>query len=90
MSIVDAIIFIAAVFGCSADGPIAVRQWLLLGRAGARSGWQAVARLKATVQRRQQAKPCPAELQRRERLRWESLAFDQYKNSTEHEEYRPS
>jgi hypothetical protein len=86
----DGIILLAAVLGCSADGPVAARQWWLLGRASARLERQAVARLKATVQRRQQAKPCPAELERRERIHREFMAFDPLKNSTEYEEYRPS
>jgi hypothetical protein len=34
--------------------------------------------------------PCPAEQKRRERMRREFLAFDPYRNSTEHEEYQPS
>lgn len=90
MSIVSGIILLAAVFGCSADGPVAARQWWLLGRAGARLEQQAIARLKAAAQRRRQAKPCPAELERRERIHREFMALDLLKNSTEHEEYRPS
>lgn len=90
VNIVNGIILLAAVFGCSADGPVAARQWWLLGRAGVRFERQAMARLKAAAQGRRQAKPCPAELERRERIRREFLALDLLKNSTEHEEYRPS
>lgn len=90
VTIVGGIIFIAAVLGCSADGPVATRQWWLLGRAGTRLGRQAITQLKAAVQRRQQTDPCPCVQERRERSRREFLALDLLKNSTEHEEYRPS
>lgn len=90
MNIVDGIILLAAVLGCSADGPVAARQWWLLGRASAQLERSAVARLKAAVQRRQQADPCPCVVERREQARRAYLAFDPYRNSTEYEEYRPS
>jgi hypothetical protein len=34
--------------------------------------------------------PCSAEQKRRERMWHEFLAFDPFRNSTDHEEYRPS
>jgi hypothetical protein len=90
VNIMDGIILLAAVLGCSADGPVAARQWWLLGRASARLERQAVARLKAAAQRRQQGKPCPAELERRKQALRDFQAFDPFQNSTEYEEYRPS
>lgn len=35
-------------------------------------------------------RPCPCVAERRERVRREALAFDVFRNSTEHEEYQPS
>jgi hypothetical protein len=90
VSIVSGIIFLAAVFGCSADGPVAARQWWMLGRAGTRLGQSAVTRLKAAGQRRQQTGPCPCVVERREQARRAYLAFDPLRNATDHEEYRPS
>jgi len=63
---------------------------LLAAVISSRFGQYALTLVKTAAQRWQRPVLCPAELERRERLRREFMAFDLLKNSTEHEEYRPS
>jgi hypothetical protein len=89
MSLIPGIILMAALLGCTSDGPAAMREWLRMVRTSAQFGQQVMTRLRATVQHRS-ASPCPCVAERKARARMEACAFDPFKNSTEHEEYRSS
>jgi hypothetical protein len=89
VNIVPMIVLLAAVLDCTTDGPETLREGVRLVRLSRRLGQQFLGRLQAMVRPRPAAS-CPCVQERRERMRREFLAFDSYRNSTEHEEYRPS
>lgn len=91
MNFMSTLLFVAAILGCSTDGPEAIREGWRIVRVGHRLSRKVLAQMQTTLRNRQpKVSPCPAEQERREHLRREFLALDPFKNSTEHEEYRPS
>jgi hypothetical protein len=93
VNVVPEVLLFSALLGCTTDGPVAVRESWRMARVGGRLGHQAVQRLKAVLRRKRQVArydTCPAEQERREQRRREFTAYDVFKNTTEHEEYRPS
>lgn len=91
MNLAPMIVLLAAVCGCTADGPAAFHEGWRLARLGSRFGRKVLARARAAAPScRTPRLPCRAELERRERQGRDFLAFDVFRNSTEYEEYRPS
>jgi hypothetical protein len=84
MNLTPVIVLVAALLGCTRDGPEVVLKGLSLVRAGRRLGRIARTRLKAT--RRRQASPCRCAAERHERIWREMEALDVFANSTLHEE----
>jgi hypothetical protein len=89
VNIAPMIVLLAAVLDCTTDGPVTLREGVRLVRLSRRLGQQVLGRVQAMVRPRPAA-PCPCMQERHERSRRVYLAFDPFRNSTEHEEYRPS
>lgn len=85
---ITTLMVLAALLGCTADGPAAVREGIHAARHGGRLCRLVMHRLGMALHLR--CVPSARALERQDRLRRELMAFDLYRNSTEHEEYRPS
>jgi len=89
MNLVPIVVLLAAVLGCTTDGPEAVREGFKVARFSRRFWRMTVQKLKAAAQRPPTI-PCPCVREHRKRVRDDWAALDVFRNSTAHEEYRPS
>lgn len=87
---VTAVMVLAALIGCTADGASAVREGIRVARHGGRLCQKVVRKLGTALHRHRQRIPSAQALEHKERVRREFMAYDVYRNSTEHEEYRAS
>ena len=86
MNITTAFVFMAAMFGCASDGPVAVREGLRFTHSGRHFGRQVIVRFKTMLRHRPPHQPCPPKRERRRQVLATFSSLDVFANSTLHEE----